>query len=443
MFVLFLTRWSETQYLYDWVSRCEPLPHGSRRVCTITASDRRPKGGTTLASRVSSGKWQRKPFRILMAGMLLWVGGTVSAEVEFHPVLELRAFSDGNPNIVGAQTESDNVARVGLDLAWRSIAPRTRWDLTYTPYREAFSGSTIRDNTGHLLNANLEHEISPRSAFGLELDASRTERQEVRYQTLEIPESVIPRTTIDMATVNTRGKFDVAPRSFVTWRAGGGVNHYRDTVIDFQNSEWFDLGFGWGHYVTRRATLGVSYSFRNISFETADTTQAHTLDLSSSVNLSPKLTMSARAGVIQVEVGGGSTTTTSLDVNLVRVVDRGTNLVFGVRQLVSPGSGVTSGATEDIGGYGSWRYDGSRHYSADVTVRYWHRQRVDAETTRGPGNKAVQTSESLLWTVSRRVSLGVFHTYTDQQAIGGADPEFNDAKYHTGGVIFRWAVLGR
>jgi hypothetical protein len=169
------------------------------------------------------------------------------------------------------------------------------------------------------------------------------------------------------------------------------------------------------------------------------TTNTHLLDLAFDYQLGPKTDMRAFVGIQSWdEEGGESDTVPNFDFRVRREVTRGSDLLFGVRQGISSGTG-RGGATEDYGGYVSWNYRPGRNYRIIANATYWHRERVSGIDA-GSGTQGFRTLSRLEWTPGKYVALGVFHIYTDQN---GLSASARDTNYNTGGINVRWDIRGR
>jgi len=377
---------------------------------------------------------------VLGAAATALAPGARAVDYVFSPTLDLFLFKDGNPRVVGEDAVSQDVARAQLGLAFETLTPRTEWGLDYRLYHEKFRDDTILDNTGHLLYTTVKHEISRRSDMSARVFASRTPRQMIYREVIDVPDSLVPRTSINRAYVDVKGKVETGARNFVTWRAGGGLQHFEETPeVEYNDSDQLIAGAGWGRNVSRRASVGLAYLFRHISYETTPSLNTNTLAVTSRVELTEKMNFTGALGAVRLErEDGESDSTVSFDLRINRELDRYNDLRFGVRRLVSPGFGI-GGATLDEGGFVGWRYRSSRLWWADVNATYWHRERIGSNPTRG--TEGFRTFSSIWWTPLQHLGFGIFHSYTNQNNL---DPtsSTSDTAYNTGGFSMRWDILG-
>jgi hypothetical protein len=273
------------------------------------------------------------------------------------------------------------------------------------------------------------------------LFAARTERQRIRRDIIEVPDSLVPRTTIDRFLIRANGKVSTGTRNFVTWAGGAGIQRFEDLPeldLDFNDSDDILAGAGWGRNVSRRTSVGLAYRFRHVSYEDTPSIDTHTLGVTIRNKLGEKTDLDAAAGVVRIEGDGESDTTPSFFLDIRRELDRYNDLLFGLRRVVTPGIGI-GGPTEDSGGYVRWRYRQSRLWWTEIATTYWHRSRVGSDGS--VGTEGFRTLSSIWWTPVRYLSAGLFHSYTNQDSLDSADSA-SDTSYNTGGFSLRWEILG-
>ena len=384
--------------------------------------------------------------RVALLGAILAAGGpglppvAVASDFVFSPTLELFAFKDGNPNVVGSDPISQDVARAQLGLEFGTLTPRTEWDLNYQLFHEKYQDERVFDNTGHRLYTNLRHEFSRRSDMTARLYATRTQRQAIRREIIDEPDSLVPRTFINRVSLDLRGRVDTGARNFVTWLAGGGLQHYEETPeVQYNDSNQAVVGAGWGRNITRRSNVGLAYFYRHISYETTPSVDTHTLAITTDYKIGEKTDLRGAFGVVDVQrEDGESDSTFSFDLGIRQELDRYNDLRTGLRRVVTPGFGL-GGATLDEGGYVGWRFRRSRLWWADVNATYWHRELVGTDGTRG--TEGFRTRTSVWWTPLKYLSFSVFHNYTNQNSLGPGGSA-SDTAYNTGGFSVLWEMLG-
>jgi len=364
-----------------------------------------------------------------------------AAKVEFLPSVEAFYFRDGNPNVIGV-SEAENVARTQLNLDLESESPTTQWLFNYSIYREVYVDVSDLDNTGMWLSTSYSTDASRRASYDVRFFGVRTERQHIRRETIESPDTLLPRTTIDRFQLQADGRVETGQRSFIRWAGSGSIQNYEDLPdegITYNDSDSVRAGLGWGYEVNRKVDLGVVYGYGRFTFEETPTTQTNTLDIAASVELGPRTELRAAAGLLVYEEGSFDDATPSFLLQIERGVSRGSSLLFGLRQGISPGTGQ-GGATEDYGGYVRWNYRPAREYRIDLSTTYWHRDRIGLDA--GTGTEGFRTLSQLWWTPTDYLELGVFHIYNDQSSLDGGSSS-GDTSYNTGGVNIRWDVRGR
>jgi len=365
-----------------------------------------------------------------------------AAKVEFLPSVEAFFFRDGNPNVIGT-AEAEGVARTQLNLDLESRSRTDTWDLNYSIYREVYVDESDLDNTGMWLSTSYRTDSSRRAWYDVNFFGTHTERQRIRDETIENPESLVERTTIDYFQLAATGRVETGQRSFVRWAGSGAVNNYEDLPqqgITYNDSNNFRAAVGWGYEVSRTFDLGVAYAYGHFAFEETPTVESNTLDLAASVELGPKTELRAAAGVLYYEEGSSfDSTAPSFLLQVQRDVTRGSSLLFGLRQGISPGTGQ-GGASEDYGGFVRWNYRPAREYRINLAATYWHRDRIGVDA--GTGTEGFRTLSELEWTPGKHVSAGIFHIYNDQNSLDSAGSS-GDTSYNSGGVNVRWDIRGR
>ena len=388
-----------------------------------------------------------------MVAALASPSARAASNLQFLPSIEAFFFHDGNVAVTGSNATSDQVGRLQANLNLQSRSRTTQWDFGYSIYRENFKDLSELDNTGMWLATRYRKDTSRRNKYDLGFFAVRTERQRIREETIEDPENLVRRVEQDRLRFVANGRVESGKRSFVRWTGAARVNRYAGD--DFTDSDNLDLGVGWGYEVSRKADLGVVYGYSHLEFEHSGatpvdpvsglplppppTTNTHLLDLAFDYELGPKAGLRAFVGIQSYdEDGGNSDTVPSFDFRVRREVTRGSNLLFGVKQGISTGTG-RGGATQDYGGYVSWNYRPGRNYRVIANATYWHRERVGA-AAQGSGNQGFRTLSRFEWTPGEHVALGVFHSYVDQN---GLTTSAGDTSYNTGGINVRWDIKGR
>lgn len=364
-----------------------------------------------------------------------------AAKVQFLPSVEAFYFRDGNPNVIGV-SEAEDVARTQLNLDLESESRTDTWHFNYSIYREVYVDVSDLDNTGMWLSTSYRTDTSRRAWYDVNLFGVRTERQRIRDETIENPDSLVERTTIDRFQLTATGRVETGERSFIRWAGGGYINNYDDLPqqgITYNDSNSVRGALGWGYEVSRTVDLGVVYAYGHFAFEETPTVESNTLDIAASFELGPKTELRAAAGVLYYEEDSFDSTAPSFLLQLQRDVTRGSSLLFGLRQGISPGTGQ-GGATEDYGGYVRWNYRPAREYRINLMATYWHRDRIGVAA--GTGTEGFRTLSELEWTPGRHFSTGIFHIYNDQNSLDSAGSS-GDTKYNSGGVNFRWDIRGR
>ena len=365
-------------------------------------------------------------FRVLRLAILVLVVGALAphsaraaSNLKFLPSLEAFFFHDGNVRVTGADATSDQVARLQANLDLESRSPTTTWEFGYSIYRENFADNSELDNTGMWLATRYRKDTSRRNNYDLSFFAVRTERQRIRQETIEDPDTDVQRTQLDRLRFVARGRVETGTRSFMRWTGAGRINHYDGD--NFTDSDSLDLGVGWGYEVSRKADLGVVYGYTRMEFEHSGappasgdppppTTNTHLLDVAFDYELGPKTEMRAFAGVQAYdEDGGESGTAPSFDFRVRREVTRGSDLIFGVRQTISQGTG-RGGATQDAAGTSAGTTarraaTGSSSIQRIGIARAWARPRGraprDSGHCRGSNGRPASTSPSACSTSTR------------------------------------------
>lgn len=378
----------------------------------------------------------------LAIGFLLISPASVraAADIDFRPAVQVGYERDGNVQVVGVE-ETDEVIRILFDLTLEARTPNTTFQAAYRPYREDYSDFSQFDNTGHLLSMELSHAVSRRSDVEFRLDGSRTDSQFAAAEDPALIRPFVARTTVDRLGFDLSGRAAGGARSFFTWGVDAAVNRYDEiqgSEISFEDSEDYGVSFGWEYETSPRSTLGFAAEAGKVSFETLDDTDVMGLYLTGTKEFSRVLAGEFSVGALRAEADGESTSDFGLDARLDReVADIGT-LSAGVRQSVTSGLGV-GGATLDRGGYLAWTRTWQGRIAATVNLSYWDREGLDLPGVTGISSNTLASSESLQWSPTPRLSLGVNHRYVDQD-LPGAEA---DTDYHSGGIFIRWAFNPR
>ena len=364
----------------------------------------------------------------------------VASDFVFSPTLELFLFKDGNPNVVGSDPVSQDVARAQLGLEFGTLTPRTKWELDYFLFHENYRDEQVLDNTGHRLYTTLRHDFSRRSDMTARLYGTRTQRQVIQRETIDVPDSLVPRTFINRAALDVNGRVDFGARNFMTWLAGGSLQHYEETPeVQYNDSDQFLVGAGWGREITRRSSVGLAYVYRQISYETTLGVDTHTLAITTDYDIGEKTTLRGALGVVQLQrEDGESDSTVSFNFGVRQELDRYNDLRTGLRRVITPGFGI-GGATLDEGGYVGWRFRRSRLWWVDINATYWHRELVGTEGTQG--TEGFRTRSAVWWTPLNYLSFAVFHVYTNQNSLSSTGSS-SDTDYNTGGFSVLWEILG-
>jgi hypothetical protein len=364
-----------------------------------------------------------------------------AADIQFVPTLSVRALRDGNPSIVDEGQGSDDVLQVGLDLAAVASGPKTQIRFGYRPFRETHRRFERFDSTSHAAALELKRAASPRFSFTIGVRGATTERQGIDAERPEEPTAFVPRTRIRTAGWTTESRLRRTGGSFWTWRFGGGVVRRRDlSSVSFEDSEFVEAGVGWSREKAAGRSFELGYRYQHIWFETLEPASVHSLSVSGSRRLAARTRGSLGAGIEFARTGDRRLAEPLLEARLSRSVGQLSTLDVGARQFASSGAGIR-GPTRDRGAYLSWRRRGRRGMGSTVVGGYWRREDLGLGRS-GPGTAALQTSEALDWTVGRRFLVGLFHSYTDQKALGQADSRL-DASYHSGGISVTWNFLAR
>ena len=392
---------------------------------------------------------------VLTAGVLL-AAPPAAAEGSFEPVVELRAYNNGNVNVLGPN-EGDSALRLAVDLPWTVRRPLSTFRVLYRPYFEVYSSEDSSRDFGHALSAIYSRNLSRLSGFSTAVRVRHSEQQGLLLEDPDLPSSLVPRTPVFRAAADIRGRMAVGPRSYLDLGLGTDFIRYEDippTVypdpavpdlpgIDFVDSDLAELTLGWGMAFTPRLTAGLVAGYRYVAVEEGEDTTVATLAFDGRRDFERGLRASLRIGALQAKTGEFTSTEPALDLSLSRELSRNSSLSAGLRQAVSGGNGFTRAASLDSGGWVNWDWWRLPSLHLSAGAGFWRREAIEGLGAEKRGaTRTVQTTESASWMPGNRMEYGVFHTYRDQ---GGyqellAEP---GKGYHAVGLFLRWHVKGR
>jgi len=359
--------------------------------------------------------------------------------VEFLPAADTSLRLDGNVAIVGNQNVSDEVAEVGLDLSLVASTPASMFRFSYRPRQELYRQFSSLDNTGHFISMILERNVSPRSSFSMALGGAHTQQQVLRVDQPDLPASLVPRTTIDQASLDLGARIATGRRGFVTWSLDGGLQRFESGL---QDSSRAGVSVGSGFKIAERGSLGVSYRYQYLGFESSPATRVHALELSGDRQLRPNLSAVYRLGPMRAQDDSGDATIEpSVDILLNWVTPWSGSVVVGLRETVSVGTGLSS-ATQDRGGYLAWQGTGAGRFTMSATAGYALHQPLDLEDQPPADLSTFITSATATWRVGSHVDLGLFHSFADQEPRQEATSVLS-TRYNTAGGFVRWRLDSR
>ena len=385
-----------------------------------------------------------RPSRIagaLPGALVLVMAGTPSraAKVEFLPAADTSLRFDGNVAVVGNQNVSDEVVEVGLDLSLVAITRASMFRFSYRPRQEFYRQFSSLDNTGHSLSVILERSLSPRSSFSMALIGAHTQQQVFRVDQPNLPASLVPRTTIDQASLDLGARIATGRRSFATWSLDGGLQRFESGL---QDSSRAGASVGSGFRIAERGSLGVSYRYQHLGFESSPTTRVHALELSGDRQLGPNLAAVYRLGPLRAEDDSGDATIEpSVDVLLTWATPWSGSVVLGLKETVSVGTGLSS-ATQDRGGYLAWQGTGTGRFTMSATAGYGLHEPLDLGDQPATELSTLITSATATWRVGSHVDLGLFHSFADQEPRQETTSALS-TRYNTAGGFLRWRLDSR
>jgi len=385
-----------------------------------------------------SRRIERHPIAALTAilGALGWVS---AAEVTFSPAVQLAYGRDGNVAVTGNQTStSDQATRLFASLAVRRRTANSDFDFAYQPSFTAYNQFTSLDNVAHRLTANLNLTASRNTTYRLGFIAERTEDQGYNPEDPQDPVSLVPRTRIDRGALILSSRIMTGTNTYWNWSLGATANRFNQDF--YEDSESYDAGFGWGRNLSAKTTMGVSYRYRRVEFQTFEPTAVHTLQFDATRNFTQSITGTLGVGVFHLITVLGDTDDMSLTLRLSKNIARGFSFAVGAGQDASAGDGLR-GTTIDRGLFTDFRWVPTTHWSFRTGLSFWDREGLADVVLQLPGTRTFLTRTTLEWRPHRVVALGLFHTYQNQDAVGVEDPIL-DADFHRGGLFVRWDPKG-
>jgi hypothetical protein len=340
---------------------------------------------------------------------------------------------------------SDEVARLGLDLDLAIRNPASSWNLSFHPATTRHNERSELDNTSYRLAANHARTLSPRADLTFGASAERTEDQGVREERVGDAITLLPRARIDRYATAIGGSHQAGPRSTIDWSFdAGSVRRDTEGGIALLDDDRFGARMGWRVTATERSSYGLGGGFEYYDYSSGVDTRVVSLGFLGDFTVSRDMKLGFSVGAGRSTSRGASATRFAVDGRLTRTVGERSSLTAGVRQGISPGTGL-SHATEDRGLFVSWRHTRPRGFNAGALVGWWESETLGfGGDTSGVGTRALSTWESVGWAFGPRFTLAVSHAFRRQQergtvASGGLEAE----PYHDFGLVAVWNLVGR
>jgi hypothetical protein len=389
---------------------------------------------------------------VLAFGVALLARPAGAAEVDFRPILTFGLFHNGNIQIIGDNAIGDDSAAVAVDLAVDRITAtgtfRFLYQATYVGYRQ----NSGLNYMGNLIAASYVKELSRRSRMQATGGVSRTDTQgvaagSINSEGLANPNAdrsltFLPRTTITEGYGTVSGSVGAGRRGFVDWLVSARVNRYDDVPgVVFNNSTSAGALGGWRYELSERSTLGFAVGVEWFGYEVTDDTLSTTVALTGTHELGRETTMTYAAGATRTTTAGDSSTSGRFLLSFARALTETSNLNAGVRQSVTPGTGLQA-ATNDTGGWVSYTPWNPRNglYGA-LDGAYWLRKTLPTDTAPTTSTETLNVAGALGWRFTRYLSLSAAYAYYFQKDRSDATSTLN-TRYASYGLFLRWAIRG-
>lgn len=379
----------------------------------------------------------------------LLAGGAGAADVEFNPRVTLETYRAGNVLVTDetgtGRRISDEAARLGVDLDVAIRNPASSWNLSFNPATTRHNDRSELDNTSYRLAAEHARTLSPRASLSFGASAERTEDQGVREETVGDAITLLPRSRIDRYTASIGGSLQAGPRSAIDWGVNAGsVRRNAEAGVVLLDDDRLGAQFGWLMTATQRASYGLGAAFEFYDYSSGVDTRVVSLGFLGDFTLSRDMTVGFSIGAGRSSSGASDDVRLAADARLTRAVGERSSLSAGMRQGISPGTGL-SHATEDRGIFASWRYSQPRGVNAGILLGWWENETLGfGGDAAGAGTRTVSTRETIGWAFGPRFTLAASHSFRRQRARGtGAPGGLAAEPYHDVGLVVVWNLKGR
>ena len=403
-----------------------------------------------------------------------------AAEVDFRPTLSFGLFHDGNTAVVGSATgQGDDVAAVAADLAVERRTPDTVLEFSYRPAFVAYRNQRSLNYFGQAVDLNYSRSSSRVARYTFDLNIHQTERQGVRETSPSEAVTFVPRSTQTHVGLRAHGAYE-GRRNLTDWEARASLEDYSAprgsetsdppscTVAqdcDDQNSCTDDACIAgscqhqsspncaledstnvgaaatWRYEISEQSAVGLGLVLDAMLYDTLPSVYVESFGIVGAHTFDRATSIAYAVGVSRASSTASSDTSLAADVSVARTITAVSSLGAGIRQSVSPGSGL-GGVSLDTGGWVAYAHTAPRPgLTGSLTAGYWRRDPLAVGTASADASTTTLSAvASLGWNFNRYLTLNIIDSFADQTS---SDPATLDTRYNSYGFSLNWDIRGR
>lgn len=389
---------------------------------------------------------------VLALGFSVLAPPAVAAQVDFRPVLTFGVLHSGNVRIIGTDTVAEESAAIAVDLSVDRATASSDFSFLYQATYIGYRRNSGLDFLGNLLAASYGKQVSRRTNLQATGGVLRTDVQGVAASSIDSqsgaasnvdrPLTFVPRTTITRGYGDVSGSVGVGRRGFVDWAVRAGVSRYAEVPgVVLNNSTSAGARGGWRYELNERGTLGLAVSLDWFAYDVGANVVTEGLVLTGTYNLGRYTGLTYDAGLTRSTSDGLSTTSATILLSFERVLSKVSSLTAGVRQFVTPGTGL-QGATSDSGTWISYKQSSPRNgLDGRLVGAYWYSKGLQFGDTPTTNTQTLNLAGALGWRFNRFLSLSAAYAYFYQLDRGDSASSLN-TRYASYGLFLRWGIRG-